>query len=110
MMAANEPEYIVRAHVLCYEGKFQEAAALYRANGDDNRAMQLFTDLRMFDEAQEVMASASGETQRMLMRKRADWARNSNQPKIAAEMLISSGDLDKAVQLITENDWMDLYD
>ncbi|EYB81018.1 hypothetical protein Y032_0394g620 [Ancylostoma ceylanicum] len=108
MMAANEPEYIVRAHVLCYEGKFQEAAALYRANGDDNRAMQLFTDLRMFDEAQEVMASASGETQRMLMRKRADWARNSNQPKIAAEMLISSGDLDKAVQLITENDWMDL--
>ncbi|KHJ88934.1 hypothetical protein OESDEN_11261 [Oesophagostomum dentatum] len=108
MLAANEPEYLIRAHVLCYEGKFQEAAALYRSNGDDNRAMQLFTDLRMFDEAQEVMASASGETQRMLMRKRADWAKNSNQPKVAAEMLISSGDLDKAVQLITENDWMDL--
>ncbi|VDN20614.1 unnamed protein product [Cylicostephanus goldi] len=108
MLAANEPEYLIRAHVLCYEGKFQEAAALYRANGDDNRAMQLFTDLRMFDEAQEVMASASGETQRMLMRKRADWAKNSNQPKVAAEMLISSGDLDKAVQLITDNDWMDL--
>ncbi|ETN80766.1 hypothetical protein NECAME_08940 [Necator americanus] len=108
MIAANEPEYILRGHILCYDGKFHEAAALYRENGDDNRAMQLFTDLHMFDEAQEVMASASGETQRMLMRKRADWAQNSNQPKIAAEMLISSGDLDKAVQLITENDWMDL--
>ncbi|VDM56939.1 unnamed protein product, partial [Angiostrongylus costaricensis] len=108
MMAANEPEYILRAHVLCYEGKFHEAAALYRANDDENRAMQLFTDLRMFDDAQEVMAAASGETQRMLMRKRADWAKNSNQPKVAAEMLISSGDLDKAVQLIAENDWMDL--
>ncbi|VDO39983.1 unnamed protein product [Haemonchus placei] len=108
MLAANEPEYILRAHVLCYEGKFREAAALYRSNGDENRAMQLFTDLRMFEDAQEVMASASGETQRMLMRKRADWARDSNQPKIAAEMLISSGDLDKAVILITDNDWMDL--
>ncbi|KAK6056805.1 WD domain, G-beta repeat protein [Cooperia oncophora] len=108
MLAANEPDYILRAHVLCYEGKFREAAALYRSNGDENRAMQLFTDLRMFDDAQEVMASASGETQRMLMRKRADWARDSNQPKIAAEMLISSGDLDKAVILITDNDWMDL--
>ncbi|WKY05247.1 hypothetical protein Q1695_005901 [Nippostrongylus brasiliensis] len=108
MMAANEPEYILRAHVLCYEGKFREAAALYRSNGDENRAMQLFTDLRMFEDAQEVMTTASGETQRMLMRKRADWARDSNQPKVAAEMLISSGDLDKAVLLITENDWMDL--
>lgn len=52
MLAANEPEYILRAHVLCYEGKFREAAALYRANGDEQRAMQLFTDLRMFDDAQ----------------------------------------------------------
>uniref|UniRef100_A0A158P9M3 Intraflagellar transport protein 122 homolog n=1 Tax=Angiostrongylus cantonensis TaxID=6313 RepID=A0A158P9M3_ANGCA len=52
MMAANEPEYILRAHVLCYEGKFHEAGALYRANDDENRAMQLFTDLRMFDDAQ----------------------------------------------------------
>ncbi|KJH46101.1 hypothetical protein DICVIV_07833 [Dictyocaulus viviparus] len=108
MMLANEPEYILRAHILCYEGKFREAAALYRSNDDENRAMQLFTDMRMFDDAEEVMATASGETQRMLLRKRADWAKNSNQLKVAAEMLISSSDYDKAVQLITENDWMDL--
>ena len=57
---------------------------------------------------QDVMAKASGETQKMLLRKRADWAKDTNQPKIAAEMLISSGDMDKATQLIVDNDWMDL--
>lgn len=54
------------------------------------------------------MTTASGETKKMLMRKRASWARDANQPKIAAEMLISSGDLDKAALLIIDNDWLEL--
>ena len=133
MIEAKEPEVLIKAHILAYENRYKEVAALYRDNGYENKAMELFTDLKMFDEAQvrsyelksrdiapilvlskktwnfqEIMSTATGETQKMLMRKRADWAKNSNQPKVAAEMLIASGDYDKAVDLIADNDWMDL--
>ncbi|CAD6191210.1 unnamed protein product [Caenorhabditis auriculariae] len=108
MRKNGDPELLVQAHIMAYDGKFREVAQIYRDNGFENKAMELFTDLRMFEEAQEVMTTASGETQRMLMRKRAIWAKDSNQPKMAAEMLISSGDLDKAMQLIIDNDWMDM--
>ncbi|CAI5448171.1 unnamed protein product [Caenorhabditis angaria] len=108
MLRNDEPETLIQAYILAYDSKFREAAQVFRENGFENKAMELFTDLRMFDEAQEVMTTSSGETQKMLMRKRAIWAKDSNQPKVAAEMLISSGDLDKATQLIIDNDWMDL--
>ncbi|PAV77093.1 hypothetical protein WR25_12873 [Diploscapter pachys] len=108
MIEAKEPEVLIKANILAYENRYKEVAALYRDHGYENKAMELFTDLKMFDEAQEIMSTATGETQKMLMRKRADWAKNSNQPKVAAEMLIASGDYDKAVDLIADNDWMDL--
>lgn len=82
----------MRAQILAFQRKFKEATALYRSAGYEQKAMEMFTDLRMFDEAQvlsggaenlqELMTSASGETQKMLMRKRADWAKDSNEPKV----------------------------
>ncbi|CAL2039674.1 unnamed protein product [Caenorhabditis brenneri] len=105
---AGEPDKLLRATVAAYLKKFREASKIYKENGFENKAMELFTDMRMFDDVQEVMTTASGETKKMLMRKRASWARDANQPKIAAEMLISSGDLDKATVLIIENDWLEL--
>uniref|UniRef100_A0A8R1EG47 Intraflagellar transport protein 122 homolog n=2 Tax=Caenorhabditis japonica TaxID=281687 RepID=A0A8R1EG47_CAEJA len=108
MRASGETDVVLRATILAYLKKFREAAKLYKENGFENKAMELFTDMRMFDDVQEVMSHASGETKKMLMRKRASWARDANQPKIAAEMLISSGDLDKATLLIIDNDWLEL--
>lgn len=56
------------------------------------------------------MHSTTGETQKNLMRKRADWAKDSNEPRLAADMFIASGDYEKAVNLLIEYDWMDVYD
>lgn len=40
------------ADILAYDGKFSEAAKLYRKCGKDQAAMNMYTDLRMFDLAQ----------------------------------------------------------
>ena len=44
-----------------------------------------------------------------LIRKKADWARNINEPRAAAEMYLSAGDTDKAVQLMADNGWVEMW-
>ena len=44
------------ADVYAYQGKFAEAAKLYKRAGQEQRAMNMYTDLRMFDHA-KVMYS-----------------------------------------------------
>lgn len=39
------------ADVYAYQGKFHEAAKLYRKTGHDSRALSMYTDLRMFEYA-----------------------------------------------------------
>lgn len=39
------------ADVYAYQGKFQEAAKLYKKSGEEQRAMNMYTDLRMFEYA-----------------------------------------------------------
>ena len=52
MIEAKEPEVLIKANILAYENRYKEVAALYRDHGYENKAMELFTDLKMFDEAQ----------------------------------------------------------
>ena len=37
--------------VCAYQGKFGEAAKLYKKSGEEQRAMNMYTDLRMFEYA-----------------------------------------------------------
>lgn len=43
--------------VFAYQGKFNEAAKMYKKAGQENRAMNMYTDLRMFEYAKVISNS-----------------------------------------------------
>lgn len=45
------------ADVYAYQGKFHEAAKLYKRTGHESRALSMYTDLRMFDYAKVTKSS-----------------------------------------------------
>ena len=96
------------ADILSYQGKFSEAAKLYRKSGNDQLAMNMYSDLRMFDLAQEYLVNDDAIDKKQLIKKKADWARNINEPRAAAEMYLSAGETLKAIEIMAENNWVDM--
>lgn len=95
------------ADIYAFRGKYREAARLYQKAGHEQKALNMFTDLRMFDAAQEYLGSEDNIDRKALLRKKADWAKNINEPRAAAEMYLSAGDTAKAIEIIGENGWID---
>lgn len=50
--AVDQNDNVFVGDILAWQGKFQEAARLYRKCGRNDKAVALFTDLRLFDQAQ----------------------------------------------------------
>ncbi|CAL8325259.1 unnamed protein product [Merluccius merluccius] len=96
------------ADVHAYQGKFHDAAKLYKRTGHQPRALSMYTDLRMFDYAKEFVGSTDPKNSRMLMTKQADWAKSSKEPRAAAEMYLSAGEHLKAIDIIGEHGWADM--
>ena len=60
---------------------------------------------------QEFMdQSGDSNDKKVLISKQADWARNINEPKAAAEMYISAGEWLKAIEIIGDHGWADMYE
>ncbi|XP_023561689.1 intraflagellar transport protein 122 homolog isoform X4 [Octodon degus] len=87
------------ADVFAYQGKFHEAAKLYKRSGHEDLALAMYTDLRMFEYAKDFLGSGDPKETKMLITKQADWARNMNEPKAAVEMYLSAGEHIKAIKI-----------
>ncbi|KAL3283924.1 hypothetical protein HHI36_018092 [Cryptolaemus montrouzieri] len=85
--------------VLAQQGKLKEAARLYQKAGQAHKALTMYTDLRMFDLAQEYLDANDNTT---LIRQKADWAKNINEHKAAAEMYLSIGDTKAVIDIYAE--------
>ncbi|RWS28956.1 intraflagellar transport protein 122-like protein, partial [Leptotrombidium deliense] len=93
--------------IMAYKSCFTEAAKLYKQAGHDDKAVTMYSDLRMFDEAQELIRSGDVQFKKELAVKRADWIHNINEPRAAAEMYLAAGDTTKAIEIIGKHAWID---
>ncbi|NXX46775.1 IF122 protein, partial [Tricholaema leucomelas] len=96
------------AEVYAYQGKFQEAAKLYKRSGQERLALEMYSDLRMFDYAKDFLRSGDPKGTKMLIKKQADWAQNIREPKAAVEMYLSAGEHMKAIEISGGHGWVDL--
>ncbi|XP_077040819.1 intraflagellar transport protein 122 homolog isoform X2 [Agelaius phoeniceus] len=103
----NNPELFL-ADVYAYQGKFHEAAKLYKRSGHESLALEMYSDLRMFEHAKEFLGSGDPKDTKMLIKKQADWAKDINEPKAAVEMYLSAGEHMKAIEISGNHGWVDM--
>ncbi|XP_059712879.1 intraflagellar transport protein 122 homolog isoform X4 [Haemorhous mexicanus] len=96
------------ADVFAYQGKFHEAAKLYKRSGREDLALEMYSDLRMFEHAKEFLGSGDPKDTKMLIKKQADWAKDINEPKAAVEMYLSAGEHMKAIEISGNHGWVDM--
>ncbi|KAM7541314.1 hypothetical protein Aperf_G00000023570 [Anoplocephala perfoliata] len=112
--------FIIEAELACFQGDFSKAVKAFKKADRLDRVVSLYTDLRRFAEAKEVMTSAEGDSvadlnkhrswdsTRSLLMKHAEWARTTKDHRAAAGMFIEAGDFAAATELASENKWVDV--
>lgn len=58
---------------------------------------------------QDFVGATDPKDTQILMTKQADWAQSSKEPRAAAEMYLSAGQHVKAIDIIGEHGWVDMY-
>ncbi len=56
----------------------------------------------------DFLGSADPKDTKLLMKKQADWAKNSKEPRAAADMYLTAGEHMKAIEIIGEHGWVDM--
>ena len=101
----GDGEAVFRAESLAYQGRFQEAAKAFAKAGHMEKAMEMFSDLRQFDEAKawaetySVNTGEDGGGMREFVHRQAEWAEESSDYGSAATMYVQAKQWDKAVAL-----------
>jgi len=88
------------AKIMAYQGHFQEAAKLLAKYRRVDQAVDMFADLRLWEEAKIFAQNSGGVDVQKLIQRQAEWAEESSDPKIAAEMYCAAGQYDKAIEIV----------
>ena len=64
----SEDDQILGADILAFQGKYSEAAKIYKKLGQEHRALTMYTDLRIFDLANEYLTIGDNKDRKNLIR------------------------------------------
>lgn len=106
--ASHNAKEAIQADILAFSGKFREAARLYQKCGQGAKALNMYSDLKMFDQAQECIKDDESVDKKELVRLRAEWACSMHEPRAAAELLLSAGESQRAIEIVAEQGWTDV--
>ena len=84
---------VLIATVLAHQGKLQEAAKLFCKANRVERAIEMFTDLRKWEEARQFAHTASPAQAQELVRRQAEWAEETNDMSVAYQTYLAAGAL-----------------
>ena len=101
-LSEHSNQLVYQGDIAAYRASFNSAAKLYRKAGQDNKAAVMYTDLRMFKEAQEYMGDSTEKEKKELISKQAEWAKNTNDALTAATMFWEAGQRLKALEIYGE--------
>lgn len=99
---------VLQADAMAFAGRFKEAARLYQKSGHNSKALTMYSDLRMFDLAQEFLKEGDSADRKELVRRRAEWACSVHEPRAAAELLLTAGENERAIEIVAEQGWADV--
>nr|XP_018910721.1 PREDICTED: intraflagellar transport protein 122 homolog [Bemisia tabaci] len=105
---SDKDKQLLVADIYAIEGKFSKAADLYAKCGQGHKALAMYSDLRMFDLAQEYLGTGDNADEKSLVLKRAEWAESINEHRAAVEMYLSIGEVNSAIRLMSLNEWVDM--
>ncbi|KAE8914051.1 Intraflagellar transport protein [Phytophthora fragariae] len=105
--AGKKVKALLQAEIMAHQGKFPLAAKLFADCGEPARAIKMFADLRMWDEAKRfAKARQAGDVQQLVLAQ-ARWAEDVQDWRAAAEMYAASGNYVRAGEILGEHGWLD---
>jgi intraflagellar transport protein 122 len=97
----DDDEYL--ADIYAYQGKFSQAADLYVKTDNQQKALLMYTDLRMFGKAKAYMQPGDAQSARLLMQKQAEWSKTAKDPTVMIDILLHAGEEDQAIDLMGQS-------
>ncbi|GBF97536.1 hypothetical protein Rsub_10459 [Raphidocelis subcapitata] len=114
------PRRLLAAEALAWQGRYAEAARLYTDEGRLDKAVEMFSALRQFDEAKKwaddyartgrgaaAGAAAQPAAAADLLGRQAEWSEAVANYAAAAEMYARAGRVDRAAALLARHGWWD---
>ncbi|EPY28564.1 WD40 repeat protein, partial [Strigomonas culicis] len=95
---SKEKEELLLADILAFQGKYSDAARKFIKCNNEPRAIEMYCDLKMWDEAKKVCSDE--KLLKNLIRQQAHWSEDSENYVEAASLYEACGDFAKAISMM----------